>query len=364
MAAINPPGFLQNAGATHTAEQFRNHLGLFVVGKQSSTSLIPRGGVNPALGNALQVTQSGSPAMSVVVKSGHATIPGSEGSKQGVYTVLNDADVTVSINASHATLHRIDRIVFKVEDQAYSGVTNTSSIVAVAGTPASSPVAPAAPNNSITLATVSIVANDTAITNGEITDTRFYMAAVGGVIQCLSTGRPSANTITDGQIIYETDTDKYYNTHNAGTSWSLLPGQVVARGHRSTDPGGITTETGVLRIDNVVLKNGRIYQFFGMQRAYSSSGTDTYASKIRVNTAGVATTSSTQIGAGEQQSHRSVVLTGLYAPGADVTASFLLSFNRASGSGTFNANGDSSTVGLQLYIIECGTDPTDTGVDV
>lgn len=216
MTVQNPPGFLQNAGATHTAETFRNWLGLLTTGL--NTGLIPRGGVHPALGNKLQVTQTGSPSMGVLVRSGHAVIAGSEGSKQGSYSVMNDADVTLSISAAHSTLNRIDSVVFKVEDSAYSGVTNTSSLAVVTGTPASSPSAPTLPSNCIELAQVSIVAADTSITNGEITDKRIYLAGVGGVIVCTSSTRPTAGTVVESQVIYETDTDKLLAYD--GSSWN------------------------------------------------------------------------------------------------------------------------------------------------
>lgn len=239
MTVINPPGFLQNAGATHTAEQFRNWFGLLLSGKQGATSLISRGGVNPTLGNALQVTQTGSPSMAVLVKSGHAMISGSEGSKQGVYAVMNDADVTLSISAAHASLNRIDSVVFKVEDSAYSGVTNTSSVVVVTGTPAGSPSAPALPNNSLELAQVSIVANDTSITTGEITDKRQYIGAIGGIIQALSTARPS-NPV-EGMAIYETDVDVFriYD----GTTWIETGNKSWSQAWDSYTPAWTSTGT-------------------------------------------------------------------------------------------------------------------------
>jgi hypothetical protein len=220
MAVVNPPGFLQNAGATHTAEQMRNHFGAYAGGSTASLGMIPRGGVNYARGNGLQVTQSGTPGMSVVVKSGVAVIPGTQGAKQGVYEVLNDADVTLSIAAAHATLNRIDIVCFKVEDTAYSGVTDASSLVVVTGTPAASPVAPAAPNNSITLASVSIVALDTSITNGEITDSREYFIAAGGILPIRSSGqRPGAGTTIPGHMNWNIGAGKYEFTPDGGTSW-------------------------------------------------------------------------------------------------------------------------------------------------
>jgi len=207
MAVINPPGFLQNAGATHTAEQMRNWHGLLIAGKTGATTLLPRGGVNPALGSALQVTQTGSPSMAVVVKSGHAAIPGTEHTKQGVYSVMNDADVTLSIAASHATLNRIDIVVFKIEDQAYSGSVNSSSLAVVTGTPASSPSAPAAPANSIILASVSIVANDTSITNAEITDLRFYMSSLGGLLSVKDQAEETALVVHEALALWRRDID-------------------------------------------------------------------------------------------------------------------------------------------------------------
>lgn len=222
MTVINPPGFLQNVGNTHTAEQFRNWFGNLIAGSTGATTMIPRSGVNPSLGNELLVTQTGSPSMAVIVKSGHAIIGGSEGSKQGVYSVMNDGDVTLAIAAAHATLNRIDSVVFKVEDQVYSGSNNTSSVAVVTGTPAGSPSPPALPNNSIELARVSVVALDTSITNGEITDMRQFFAATGGIIPCKSTTRPAANTVPESQLIYETDTDKIYVTPDAAATWNQV----------------------------------------------------------------------------------------------------------------------------------------------
>lgn len=216
MAAINPPGWLQNAGATHTAEQMRNWLSLLVAGANGANSLVARGGVHPSQGFSLTVQQTGSPSMAVIVKSGLALIPGTEGIRQGAYAVMNDADVTVSITAAHATLPRIDSVIFKVEDQVYSGTNNTSSIVVVTGTAASSPVAPTLPNNAMELSRVSVAANATTITNANLTDRRPYLSGVGGAILCTSSTRPTA--VGAGQLIYESDTGNL-RVWDGASSW-------------------------------------------------------------------------------------------------------------------------------------------------
>lgn len=222
MTVVNPPGFIQ-ALNTHTAEVIRGVANVLTAGALSSGSLKSRAGVHPDLGGFLVVTQNGSPNMSVNVASGMALVAGTEGSKQGTYVCLNDATLNVTIAAADPSNPRIDLIVFKVQDAAYSGGTNSSSIVAVTGTPAGSPTPPAAPANSITLAQIAVAASDTSIVTGDITDKRPLLSALGAPIRCTSTTRPAASTVSEGQMIYELDTNKFYWTTDAGTTWVQIP---------------------------------------------------------------------------------------------------------------------------------------------
>lgn len=221
MSTVNPPFALQNAGATHTAENDRMMISSTIAGLRTSGSLISRGGVAFA-GGQLKVQAQGSPAMAVDVLSGHIYVPGSEGAKQGTYSCTNDGTVALSITTAHATLPRIDIVVAKVEDQAYSGANNLWSLAVVAGTPAASPVAPTAPNNSLTLAQILVGAGVTSIVNGNITDTRIYVAAEGGVIPCTSTQRPAVTVVPTSQLIYETDTNRFWYLRS-GAFWPLGP---------------------------------------------------------------------------------------------------------------------------------------------
>jgi hypothetical protein len=59
-----------------------------------------------------------------------------------------------------------------VYDAQYSGGTNQATLEIVTGTPAPSPVLPAAPNNTITLAQISVAANATSVVNANILDLR------------------------------------------------------------------------------------------------------------------------------------------------------------------------------------------------
>jgi hypothetical protein len=90
----------------------------------------------------------------------------------GTYVGYNDATVVLSVTTADPTNPRIDRVCLTVNDAYYTGAINNAVLQVVAGTPAGSPVAPALPANSISLATVAVGAGATSITTANITDTR------------------------------------------------------------------------------------------------------------------------------------------------------------------------------------------------
>jgi hypothetical protein len=220
MTEVNPPGFLQNSSA-HTAEVTRGAITTLLTGK-TGTNFTAAGGVHPDIAGQFAVTQNGTPNMTVNVASGVVFIPGTEGSKQGTYVAINDATVNKSITASDATLNRIDLVVAKVQDQVYSGATNSWSIAVVTGTAAGSPAAPTAPANSVIIAQIAVGAGVTTITNANITDKRRpYAAALRGTIQTNSSNRPAwvSSTVGLGQPIYEEDTTNFGFWN--GTAWKF-----------------------------------------------------------------------------------------------------------------------------------------------
>jgi len=243
MSLFVPPGWLQNSGATNTAVQMRNYISGLAAGTRVSGSLVSRGGCHHALGNKLVVIQTGSPSMAVIVRSGVAWVPGSENASQGAYGVLNDADVTVSVTAAHATLARIDIVCIKVQDSQYSGAVNTCSIVVVAGTPSGSPVVPTAPDNSLTLAQIAVGAAVSTITTANITDKRIWIDQ--GSILCTSTTRPAAGTVAFGQIITQWDNNRTYVTYDGGTSWVELSKRKYLAGVAYYTGGDAVTNAGV-----------------------------------------------------------------------------------------------------------------------
>jgi len=158
MALRTPPSWLQNG--SHPAENDR----LTTQALWATTGIIKD--------TSLAVTQNSPAGLSVLVASGWAAIVGTTQANMGTYVGYNDATATLSITTADPTNPRIDRVCMTVQDAYYTGSLNDVILQVVAGTPAGSPVAPALPANSISLATVAVGAGATSITTANITDTR------------------------------------------------------------------------------------------------------------------------------------------------------------------------------------------------
>lgn len=178
MAIRTPPLYLQ--AGSHSAENDR--LGI--------RGMVGTEGVGAGTAE-LQVTQSGTPGMSVSVAAGWVWVLGTTSATQGMYSSYNDAATTLTITTANATLARIDKVCFTVRDAAYAGASNDCILQVVAGTAAASPVAPATPASSLVLATVAVAAGATSIVNANITDARTRAALA------LSAGSTGGTSVAD-----------------------------------------------------------------------------------------------------------------------------------------------------------------------
>jgi hypothetical protein len=189
MALRTPPSWLQNG--SHPAENDR----------LTTTGILWKSQGVADYGS-MKVSQSGTPAMTVSVAAGHALIAGTQTSNQGFYIAYNDAATTVAIATASPTLPRIDRIVVTVQDSFYGGTANNQVIFqALTGTPNASPVAPATPANSISLATIAVAASQTTVVDGDITDTRPNAELTETIMSASST---AANTLLLDGIVGQT----------------------------------------------------------------------------------------------------------------------------------------------------------------
>jgi hypothetical protein len=122
--------------------------------------------------SSLAVTQNSPTGMSVLVASGWGAIVGTIQANMGIYQFYNDASAIATIATANPSNPRIDRVCITVSDAYYAGALNQVAINVVTGTAAASPVAPAIPDNSISLATIAVAAGATSIVTANITDTR------------------------------------------------------------------------------------------------------------------------------------------------------------------------------------------------
>lgn len=209
------PAFLQ--GAALPAGDLRlADSGLLVPTGQ----LTNRSGVFPsAAANDLKVTAPG--GLIARVAPGRCAIQGTEataGGMQGPYLCANDANVDLAIAPTAAGQLRVDLIVARINDAAYSGAVNSFTLEVVQGVPAAAaPAEPAAPASTLVLARIDVPAAAGAIVAGNITDRRLFTAAAGGIVPCTSTSRPG--TPYQGQVVYEADTDRLVRWD--GAAWRI-----------------------------------------------------------------------------------------------------------------------------------------------
>ena len=169
------------------------------------------------------VTANGTPNMSVNVAAGQVFVPCTQSGVSDFYLATNAGSVNLAIAAADPTNGRIDLIVARVYDAAFSGSLNKATVEVVTGTPSATPVAPAAPANSYVLAQIAVAHSVTSIVAGNITDLRVPATAVGGTIVCTSSARPANPRL--GQTIFESDTLKRYVWN--GSAWVNLTGDTA-----------------------------------------------------------------------------------------------------------------------------------------
>lgn len=173
----------------------------------ASVNQVPSG-VFPGMGGMQVVAATG---LNVTVNAGYCCVANSSSSLQGGYIFGLMTSQSFTVAAADTTNPRIDTVVAYVSDVGTSA--SFSAVEIITGTPATSPVAPTPPANALTLAQIAVAANVLSVAAGNITDTRTYVVAPGGILPIANAAAAPAvpasqfmYNIASGQLVQGTGT--------------------------------------------------------------------------------------------------------------------------------------------------------------
>ncbi|MFB9687711.1 hypothetical protein [Amycolatopsis plumensis] len=323
--------------------------------------------------------------------------------------VLNPANGGTAADPSNA---RIDLIIAQQSDTFFGDANSNMVVKRVTGTPAGTPLDPTVTGSAdyVLLARITVPANATTIQTANIANVALPSAVtVGGLLPVAdATERAALANPFDGQQIYRRDLDwiEVYdgtawrapafvktasnasitnpyagqyaqNTTDGqlyrytGTAWVPARG-IIAYGKR-TSSSTAGNPTNVLRIDNVSLLSGRAYRVFTCAINLFGTANDTDSLNVWISTTGVAIAgdpNSSQLSGARAEGKLingggaavQAKVDTTYIPGANQTASFLLTGERNTGSGTVQVYGDNTASPILLMIEDIGVAPPNTAV--
>ena len=153
--------------------------------------------------------------MTVSVQPGSFVVPNTATPTAGGYASTLPSSATLTVQTADPTNSRIDIVVAYVSDVGTS--SSLGAVQIITGVAAPSPVAPAAPANSITLAQLTVPAAATSITGGMLSDLRPFTTATGGVL----VAPKGSVTGYKGQVAFDAPSGIHYHNNNTSNATQL-----------------------------------------------------------------------------------------------------------------------------------------------
>jgi hypothetical protein len=258
-----------DGAGTYSAQEMRLFAASLIgsLGGGSGNQLGIGSGVRKADGNPLAVNVTS--GLSVQVAAGTASIQGNAATNAGAYTVVLDSAATLTCTAADTVNPRIDSVCLTVTDNGNN--TSTSVVQIVTGTPAASPSAPALPGNSLLLANITVAANATTLSSGNISDQRQYMVAAGGIKPINSASfAPTAGSTS--QYVHNINTTRLQRFNGSGlVAPSVAPFAPVAATSGNATANSTTAVTACSA--TVTVDGNTTVKLIARWRFISSSGT-------------------------------------------------------------------------------------------
>lgn len=224
---------------------------LAAAGSSGTTGIASRAGVRPGVGSPLLVAASS--GMNITVNNGIAFAQGTASLDAGPYPVVLDATITLTVTTADPSNPRIDNVCLTVVDNGDN--TSTFVVQIQAGTPASSPVAPTLPANSLLLATIQVAAGASSISSGNITDQRLFATALGGILLCSSSAQYPASG-PSSQYLHDGTTGRLRRLNGAGGTVPPQTAPFAATNAQVTSSVTCTSTTKVLVASVTVTTDG------------------------------------------------------------------------------------------------------------
>lgn len=204
---VNPASKQLDAGELRRAD------GALFAGDGSA--LGARGGIVRHGDTSLLVSVSASDV--VTIQPGPVVIPGNAVSGTGCYRSALAAAVTGNLAARDATNSRIDLVVFRQLDTDVVGshAAYTARIEILAGTPSSTPSAPALPSMAVELARIPVPVSGGGNASVDLSR-RTYAVALGGILPVATEARlPVAAALWQKAVALDTGVEYQWD----GTTW-------------------------------------------------------------------------------------------------------------------------------------------------